>query len=111
MCPNDLVNSPWLVALGFTYMKQQPNWMQQEGFKLQGQQVDHQIPVGGAVEFYCSNLVKRPKKDEWDLDNEDGIISATCYHGESLSITMNPAGKLLKKSLFCKCFVIDLMCF
>ena len=29
-----------------------------------------------------------------DLDNEDGIISATCYHGESLSITMNPAGKI-----------------
>ena len=48
--------------------------------------------IGGAVEFFCLNNKTRPRKDAWDTDLEDGIISATCYHGDSLSITMNPAG-------------------
>ena len=95
-CPNDLVESPWLKALGFTYMKQEPNWMT-DGQIIDGKTIRHKIPVGGAVEFYCNDTVKRPKKDVWDDDNEDGIIRATCYHGETLSMTMNPAGMSLWK--------------
>ena len=90
-CPNDLVESPWLKALGFTYMKQEPNWMT-DGQVIDGKTIRHKIPVGGAVEFYCNDTVKRPKKDVWDDDDEDGIIRATCYYGETLSMTMNPAG-------------------
>ena len=55
----------------------------------------HQIPVGGAIEFYCSDVLKRPKKDVWDElsgdDNTDGILTAYCTHQGELSMTMNPA--------------------
>lgn len=54
----------------------------------------HSVPVGGAVEFYCSDKLKRPKKDKWDRDAEDGIISAYCTQGGIMSISMNPGGKV-----------------
>ena len=46
-------------------MKQEPNWMS-DGQIIDGKTIRHKIPVGGAVEFYCNDTVKRPKKDVWD---------------------------------------------
>ena len=66
-CLNEIVESPWLQSLGFNYMKQQPNWINESLPDMER----HQIPVGGAVEFYCQDLLKRPKKDAWDDDEED----------------------------------------
>lgn len=86
------MESPWLKSLGFSYLKQQPNWMDES----YPDTPRHQIPVGGAIEFYCSDVLKRPKKDVWDLlsgdDNTDGILTAYCTHEGELSMTMNPAG-------------------
>ena len=90
-CSNEKVESPWLKSLGFTYLKQQPNWMNESYPDVPR----HQIPVGGAIEFYCSDVLKRPKKDVWDdyKDEEtDGILTAYCTHNGDLSMTMNPAG-------------------
>ena len=66
-------------------MKQTPNWLSDAS--------KHQIPIGGALEFYCENNLKRPRKDEWDEDSEDEIISAYCTHNGDISIPMNPGGK------------------
>lgn len=87
-CLNEAVEGAWLKSLGFTYKKQPPNWMDDTDVNR------HMIPVGGGIEFYCSNNKTRPKKDIWDQDNEDGIISAHCTHTGAISITMNPGGKL-----------------
>ena len=65
-------------------MKQSPNWLADKS--------KHQIPVGGTLEFYCNDTLKRPKKDDWDEDKEDEIISAYCTHNGDISITMNPGG-------------------
>ena len=51
------------------------------------------MPVGSSIDFYCSESRKRIKKDDWDQNNADGIISGYCTHGGGFSITMNPAGK------------------
>ena len=37
--------------------------------------------------------MKRPRKDDWDKDSEDEIISAYCTHNGDISIPMNPGGK------------------
>ena len=66
-------------------MKQLPQWL--------SNQTIHNIAVGSAVEFYCENTLKRPKKDKWDDDAEDYIISAHCTHNGALSIPMSPGGK------------------
>ncbi len=71
-------------------MKQSPNWMVDNVNDTTKPR--HEIPVGGAVEFYCSNHLKRPKKDVWDDDAEDGLVSSFCTHGGIMSITMNPGG-------------------
>ena len=56
-------------------MKQSPNWL--------ADKTKHQIPVGGALEFYCNDTLKRPKKDDWDDDNEDRLRGFICqYHRE-----------------------------
>ena len=86
-CGRERVESPWLIALGFTYLKQEPNWLFNKSI--------HDIPVGGAIEFYCIDTLKRPKKDTWDPDGEDGIITAHCTHNGDLNIPMNPAGNFI----------------
>ena len=63
-------------------MKQEPNWLSNTSM--------HQIPIGGAIEFYCQNTDKRPKKDKWDSDGEDGLISAHCTHTGAISVPMSP---------------------
>ena len=50
-CPNDLVESPWLAALGFTYMKQEPNWM-----------TDGQILDGKYRLLFCCFLICYKKR-------------------------------------------------
>ena len=65
-------------------MNQTPNWLFNKS--------THQIPIGGALEFYCKNNLTRPRKDNWDDDAEDEIISAYCTHNGDISIPMNPGG-------------------
>ncbi len=55
--------------------------------------VPYNTPVGTEIHFYCDDKLKRPRKDEWDLDEHDGILSAYCTHEGEFSITMNPAGE------------------
>ena len=45
-----------------------------------------------ALELYCKDDLKRPRKDDWDEDSEDEIISAYCTHNGDISIPMNPGG-------------------
>ena len=43
--------------------------------------------------FYCSNAHKRPRP-KWDDEDEsegDGLIGAHCTHGGAMNRTMNPA--------------------
>ena len=43
--------------------------------------------------FYCSNANKRPRP-KWDDEDEsegDGLIGAHCTHGGAMNRTMNPA--------------------
>lgn len=82
-CPTELLESPWLKSLGFTYAKQAPLWL--------ANQSAHHLAVGAGVEFYCENIQARPKKDKWDADGEDGIITAHCSHNGQLSIPMAPS--------------------
>ena len=65
-------------------MNQIPKWLFNKS--------THQIPIGGALEFYCQNNLTRPRKDNWDDDSEDEIISAYCTHNGDISIPMNPGG-------------------
>ena len=80
-------------SLGFAYKKQgQPvqTWMNET-------MREHKIPVGGELVFYCNDAKdllkrKRPKKDAWDDNKEDGLIYAYCTYDGTVSIPMSPAG-------------------
>lgn len=57
-CSNDVVKATWLNQMGYTYKKQDPNWLPTDA-----QQFDARVPVGGGVEYYCKDPAKRPKLD------------------------------------------------
>ena len=69
-------------------MNQEPNWLSDKS--------NYQIPIGANLEFFCEDNLKRPRKDSWDSDGEDEIISAYCTHNGDISIPMNPGGLALK---------------
>lgn len=60
--------------------------------------LDYDTPVGAAIHFYCRSEKKRPKKDNWDADSNDGIISGYCTHSGEFNIDMNPAGMTIHYS-------------
>ena len=92
VCTNENIESPWVNSLGFSYKKQgQPiqTWMN-ETIR------EHKIPVGGEIVFYCNDATKRkrPKKDTWDGDKDDGLLYGYCTYEGKMSIPMTPAGRL-----------------
>lgn len=76
----------WLTSLGYSFRQQERKWAPDTT-------ATYSSPVGAEVSFFCSDGLKRPRKDEWDSDSGDGIITAICYHRGEFSITMNPAGE------------------
>lgn len=87
MCKKGTLESAWIKAMGFIHKKQSPRWSKEDI-------LDYDIPVGSHIEFYCSDPEKRPKKDIWDSNKDDGVISTYCSHKGALEVTMNPAGEL-----------------
>ncbi len=99
-CSRNLLGSAWLGQMGYANYIQPPKWSNTAV-------IPYDPPVGTHIEFYCSAGVgnvllragdqdtvlygKRPRKDIWDRDNEDGVISAICAHGGALDISSNPA--------------------
>ena len=93
VCTNENINAPWVTSLGFTYKKQgQPvqTWMNET---LR----EHKIPLGGEIVFYCADASrrKRPKKDNFDDDPDDGLLYGYCTYAGTVSIPMTPAGRLI----------------
>ena len=74
----------WIDSLGYTNFQPTPKWTNPA-------EVTYNTPIGTEVYIYCDNVLKRPRKDEWDANSEDGMISTTCVHGGVYSISMNPA--------------------
>ena len=92
MCTNENIDAPWVNSLGFTYKKQgQPlkTWMN-ETIR------EHKIPLGGEIFFYCKDESrrKRPKKDNFDDDKDDGLLSGYCTYTGKVNIPMTPAGRI-----------------
>ncbi len=83
VCDKTKIGAQWLVELGFTYEQQWPRWSDHTA-------VDFHTPVGAEVYFFCSDDRKRPRKDNWDDDDSDGVIYAYCTPTGDFSITMNP---------------------
>jgi hypothetical protein len=84
VCTNENINTPWVTSLGFTYKKQgQPvqTWMNET---LR----EHKIPLGGEIVFYCADASrrKRPKKDNFDDDPDDGLLYGYCTYAGTVSI-------------------------
>ena len=57
---------------------------------------EHKVPLGGEIVFYCNDESKRkrPRKDEFDDNNEDGILYGYCTYAGTFSIPMSPASTL-----------------
>lgn len=96
MCKRDIIDAAWLNALGYEYRIQEEDaWLfpigAQTGPKLADSK--HDLAVGAAVNFFCSDDSRRPRVDEWDADTGDGVISGYCTQGGVMSISMNPAGE------------------
>ncbi len=58
-CSNDVVKATWLDQMGYTLKKQNPNWL-----PTAAQQEANRVAVGGGVDFYCQDPLKRPKNDQ-----------------------------------------------
>ena len=58
---------------------------------------EHKIPLGGEIVFYCADASrrKRPKKDNFDDDPDDGLLYGYCTYAGTVSIPMTPAGRLI----------------
>ena len=91
VCTNENIDAPWVTSLGFTYKKQGPSdadltWMN-ETIR------EHKVPLGGEIVFYCNDESrrKRPRKDEFDDDKEDGLLYGYCTYTGKFSIPMSPA--------------------
>ena len=91
VCTNENIDAPWVTSLGFAYEKQgKPvqTWMNET---LR----EHKIPVGGEIVFYCNDASKkkRPRKDNWDDNPDDGLLYGYCTYKGKVSISMSPAGR------------------
>ena len=99
VCSNENIDAPWVTSLGFTYKKQGPSdrapgepgietWMNETVR-------EHKIPIGGEIVFYCNDPSrrKRPRKDEFDDDPNDGLLHGYCTYSGRFSIPMTPASK------------------
>ena len=58
-CTNDVVKATWLQQMEYTWQKQDPNWL-----PTTTQQIAARVPVGGGVNYYCSDPDNRPKLDQ-----------------------------------------------
>ena len=45
-----------------------------------------EVMVGATVDLYCNDYWKKPKKDSWDDDKKDGILTALCQPNLKFSV-------------------------
>ena len=45
-----------------------------------------QLQIGATVELFCSDYWKKPKKDSWDDDKLDGLLTATCLYNRKFNL-------------------------
>ena len=88
-CPGSVIQAAWIKKLGYTYKIQEPKWRNYET-------PIYDLPVGSTIHFYCQDPKKRPKNDEWDMDQFDQVLSGSCTHTGVFDITMNPAGIIIR---------------
>ena len=70
-CPNDLLER---MKAGYAHSKYN-EWVNATGGKIKDA---YEVSVGTTVDLYCADYVKKPKRDIWDTDKNDGTLTAMC---------------------------------
>ena len=84
-CSKSILEGAWITSLGYTFKQQHVPW---SGIQT-GEAADG--AVGSKIYFYCFDPLKRPRRDDWDDDRHDGVITGYCSHGGEYDLPMNPA--------------------
>ena len=69
-CSNDLLS---LLKTGYSHSKPE------EWKEVLGKNKDvNEVTVGTSVDLYCTDYIKKPKRDVWDDDKKDGTLTIIC---------------------------------
>jgi len=78
-CPNDLLE---LMKTGYAHSKPVVPMTNKRGKTYDS----FEVLVGSTVDLYCEDYWKKPKKDTWDDDKTDGIVTALCQPNLKFSV-------------------------